>query len=657
MQSKTFTAVLAVITILVCTLAGIQLAQDDLRTVFGAPARPMGEELYVFDPKAIHTATISNFTGEAVEFKKQNGAWIMYQVGALYDRADFRDLQRIVYFSRHLRIEDVVRRKDTSLEVTGMHETATHPGHFRLTLTDHRGNRVADYRLGRRTALHRIEEKSGQFAETFFVHPGEKGQKDYIYVCSAPGTLKPSVRQILDRGFERLRDHRPFLFDPATLADVTIRQRGSELVLSREGKSKPWRMTKPLESRTKPDTMAGLLKGLYELEAIKVHNRGSVTIPPRPPEGYYLEVELRHFGADGKRQQGSVSLTIDPPATEDADTVYAIMDNRPAVVLELPFEPAKGRIAIKQLPLAVDQLRARTLVSLDIRALRTIAIHHLNLPDPIQIFLGREHHSGNRRWMLHMNGDVAPANEIALGKLLHAVTRDEVVGYASDAARNLGAFGLSPPHKRLVLRGGKEEVVDLFFGRGSNGNFYAMRRGSSTVAEIGAGTFSAVASRPFDWRDTLLMPFSIVDLSVMKIEPPARPPLANPELILNYTFLDETWKARQYGENVTTHLNPQRANQYLKFIEGLRVDKWLGDTSPVAERALRNPSFRFTAIFREMNDDGDRVGTRELSFELAPASPSAANRYFYGQLSGDPHYFLLGVDAYRQLTTRLVDGE
>ena len=138
---------------------------------------------------------------------------------------------------------------------------------------------------------------------------------------------------------------------------------------------------------------------------------------------------------------------------------------------------------------------------------------------------------------------------------------------------------------------------------------------------------------------------------------PARPPLANPELILNYTFLDETWKARQYGENVTTHLNPQRANQYLKFIEGLRVDKWLGDTSPVAERALRNPSFRFTAIFREMNDDGDRVGTRELSFELAPASPSAANRYFYGQLSGDPHYFLLGVDAYRQLTTRLVDGE
>nr|NIP95002.1 hypothetical protein [Akkermansiaceae bacterium] len=59
-------------------------------------------------------------------------------------------------------------------------------------------------------------------------------------------------------------------------------------------------MTKPLESRTQPEPMAGLLKGLYELQAIKVHNRGSVTIPPRPPEGYYLELEMIHFGADGR---------------------------------------------------------------------------------------------------------------------------------------------------------------------------------------------------------------------------------------------------------------------------------------------------------------------------------------------------------------------
>ncbi|NIP98871.1 MAG: hypothetical protein GWO24_37940, partial [Akkermansiaceae bacterium] len=78
------------------------------------------------------------------------------------------------------------------------------------------------------------------------------------------------------------------------------------------------------------------------------------------------------------------------------------------------------------------------------RALRTLAIHSPNRPDPIQIFLGRETRDNRRRWMVQLNGEVSPANELALGTLLHAVSRNEVIGYASDAATELAAFGLSP---------------------------------------------------------------------------------------------------------------------------------------------------------------------------------------------------------------------
>jgi hypothetical protein len=284
-------------------------------------------------------------------------------------------------------------------------------------------------------------------------------------------------------------------------------------------------------------------------------------------------------------------------------------------------------------------------------------VHHLSLPDPILIFLGSEARAGEpgKRWMLNLHGHTAPANELALAALLQAISRDEVLGYASDAARDLAAFGLSPPQKRVVLVGGEDEEIDLLFGRSRDGKFYAMRRGTSTVTEITATTYTAIKGHPHDWRDTLLMPFSIVDLAVMRIEQPIRPPLQDASLTLNYAFLDESWTARQYGEDATPRLRTQRANHFIKLMEELRVDKWLGDTSPAAQRALQNPSFRFTAMFRKLNEEGDRIGLREATFDLAPASQSSLNQYYYGQLSGDSDYFIISRESYQELTRPLID--
>lgn len=343
------------------------------------------------------------------------------------------------------------------------------------------------------------------------------------------------------------------------------------------------------------------------------------------------------------------------PRSTDADTVYATVDTRPDLAFEIPFKPVPGRMAFGQLPLTVDQLRGRTLANLDIRALESMSIHSLRQTDPINIVLGAQ--NGKRRWMLQLRGDAAPANEISLGNLLHAVSGNEVLNFASDAANDLQSYGLSPPQKRLVLRGKGDNTIDLRFGRGDDGKFYAVRHGSSTVAEIDSETFTAIAANPHEWRDTILMPFSVVDLRIMKIEGRVRPPLSDPSLTLQYEFLDESWTARQFGEDVSAQLDRQKANRFIRFMETLRVEKWLGETSPAAQRALLRPTFRFTALFRQVSQDGTSSGLRESTFTLAPASRSSRNRFYYGQLSGDPYYFVINLDSYRELNQQLVDPE
>ena len=243
-----------------------------------------------------------------------------------------------------------------------------------------------------------------------------------------------------------------------------------------------------------------------------------------------------------------------------------------------------------------------------------------------------------------------------MARILQAISHDEVVGFASNAASNLSRYGLSPPAKRVVLDFMEGEPIDLFFGRAADGRFYAMRQGTTTVTEIEAATYTSIATKPYQWRDSLLMPFSIVDLSIMKIEQfPLPVPLADPALTLKYKFLSEDWEARQFEEDVSANLNKHRANQFIKFMETLRVERWLNESSPAAARALRSPTFRFTAIFRQLDEEGDLKGFHESSFDLAPASRSRMNRIFYGKRIDDPNYFVLSMEAYRTLVTPLLD--
>ncbi len=655
MPSKKFTLILAILTSLIGGLACVQLFNHNLGPIFGTPPHAVGDVVYDnFAVDEVHGVTIQNNTGDEARFIKRQGVWRM--VSPTPDRADYGNLQTLVYFSRYLKVQDVMRRKDTTLLEAGMRASDTYSGRYKITLLDQSEEILADYRLGRRTAWHRFNEKEDNLIETFFVRPGEKSRNHHIYVCSAPEKLKTNVRQLLDRGLARFRDHHPLLFDQQGLANITIRSKGREVVLTRPSMQSPaWQMTKPLTSRTKPDRINGLIVGLSQLEAIRIHELKSITIPPRPPGEFLLELELLHFGPGGKRLATPSTLTIEHPSPADADTVLATTNSRPELVFEIPLKAIPGRMTLAQLPLEVDQLRGRTLTSLDIGSLRAITIQEYGQQDPVVIFLGEET-GGRPRWMINLQGSIAPANEAAMARVLRALTRNEVTSFASDAASDLTRYGLSPPTKRVILDREKEDPIDLRFGRGVDGRFYAIRHGTSTVAEIDPATFTAIAGNAHQWRDALLMPFSVVDLSIMKLETlPIRVPFADPALTLRYRFLAEDWEARQHEEDVTAYLNKRRADEFIRLMEVLQVERWLGEDSTPAAHALRNPTFRFTAIFQELDETGELKGFREASFDLAPASRSRLNRIFYGKLRGDSNYFILSPESYRQLTTPLLD--
>ena len=655
MLSRRFTLILAIIAIMAGSMAAIHLSNKDLGIIFGTTSEPAGSLLYSdFELSDVEELIIQKGESDRTRFVKRQGVWQM--ITPVRDRADYAILQTIIYAARHLRIEDSFKSRAITEEESGIRASASNAGPYQITLKGGGDQLLADFTVGRRSAWHRLDEEDGHLHETFFVKPREKSLDDHVYVCSSPKKIPFNIRRILDRGLSRLRDHHPVLIDQKSISGIRIRSEGREIMLSRSpDQSSVWRMMKPLETRTKPAMVNGLIVGLSQMRAIRIHERKSITIPPRPPGAFLLQLELTSKGAGTGQSSSSTILTIEPPAPPEADTVLATSEERPGLVFELPRNPVAGGISLAQLPLKVDQLRDRTLADFEISALRSMTIHQSTRSSTIHVFLGKDR-TGRPRWTLQEKNQVSPANEARVAKVLSSLTRDEVVGFASNAAANLSRYGLSPPTKRILLELKQGEPVDIIFGRSPEGRCFAMRQGTSTVAEITPACYTSIAAEIYQWQDSLLMPFSIVDLSAMKIEHfPISVPLGDPALTLKYKFLSEEWSARQYEEDVTPELNKHRANQFLKFMEELRVEQWLNPASPAAARALRSPSFRLTAIFQELDEEGELKGFRESSFELAAASSSPRNRIFYGKVTGNPNYFVIGSEAYSSLKSSLLD--
>lgn len=636
MRSAFTTLLLAALALLLGGLAVVQFKEQDLTSIFGAPPRQVGETLFSFDEHSPARLTLSNSLGEVAEFHKKAGQWFM--ISPTPDRADYRHLQSLVFATRHLLIEEAIPADQLSRSEAGL-ET----GHYELKIVDRAGHDVAHYKLGRRTPWHHLAGKNGELSETFFIEPIGEFEDGNVYVCAGA-----NARVLLDLGVPILRDHRPFLFNATELASIDIHHKNGDVLVSRQDLQSPWRITKPLDLRTDPESVARLVRGLYETQALKIHDPGAVTIPPRKSNRAFIEISLHFFDRDGTIIPTPTTLQVEAPVTEDADTAYAKVSGRTAI-FELPLKPANGHLSLAELPVTVNDLRSRTLLSRPPSSLQSATINADSLHAPLVLSLGKDPGTDKPRWIITRNGIPEPANESTVFRLFTALTINKVLGFASDAPADLAPFGLDPPAKSVVLHHSDDQRIQLDLGQTPDGKYYALRHGEAGVVEIDSRTFDYIEIQASAWRDSLLWSMSIVDLEGFIVERPNQAPL-----LLNYNFLTELWSAKQDGQDLTILLNKQRANILLDHLENLRVTRWLGPTHPEAATRLEHPLLTFEIAYRVEDDFGDVIGIHRRLLNLAPISFAPNNRLYYGRLSGDNDYFLINKEAFDHLNVPLI---
>ena len=625
MRSLVFTVFLLAVTAILGALAAWQMREGSLDRLLGSPPVGLGERIYPdFEPENVARISLRSGDTEAVFVKTPSG-WAA--TTPWEDRMDYRATLAILTLTNTTLAVDRVERDKLDPADAGLAV-----GFTAIACEDASGEKLAHFRLGRRAPwLHLTEGENPQSIPTTYLLPLERGRKSHVY--AATGDLSPLFKD----GFRRLRDHRPFQFNPLALGKIRIRTAEGELTLGRADTSAPWRIIKPLDLATDPAAVKSLLEGLFELQATKIAERSEVTLPSVNTSSDSSQIALTHFGSE----QEAV-LDIFPAETPEARETLAIVRDRPNTVFTLPLKAEAEIVSIADLPLTVNDLRDPTLTNLNIASIRGIAIETATTPT---ILISREPPGP---WTATIAGKAQAANEQRLFDLLLAVTGTRALSFETDAASDdLSPWGLDRPILTLIFLAENNQTLSISFGLDKRGGLFAKRKTSPTVMRIDKSFLEKISVNAHDWRHARLWSFYKVDLTKL-----IRTQQGSPPLELSYDDRDESWKAACDGKDVTADLDPLRANFILTTLENLSVARWLATNDEAAAKALANPTLSFTATENTVDDLGEISGsrTRTLTFATDPAT-----KLIYGKLSTDPSPFTLDPETFLKLSIPPLD--
>ncbi len=625
MRSIGATILLLLATAGLCALAGWQWKSGGFEALFGAPPLPVGGKPYgSINPAEVRHIHISG-NGANAAFSLGDDGWqtaVPWQ-----DRMDPRAATGIIAFTIGMRVEDIADIDDIDPAKCGLGDTAV-----RIRLEDADRKTLATYRLGRPAPWKAEVEGLDEPQATVFIQAREKTRRGHVYVCT--GDINPLFKD----GLRFLRDHRPFYFNPLTLRKIRIRSQQGDLTLGRESARGAWRIVKPLDLPTDPAAIKALLEGIFELQALRLHDRAAVTLPAADNPVSTHQIALVPFGSETE-----TVLEIYPPESPDAREVKATVSNRPNTVFDLPIKPEPNLVTLANLPFAVNELRDATLTHLNIQSLRAVSIQPAT---GREILVSRE---GKRPWTATTDGVTRQANEENLFSLLKAVTTTRVIGFESDAATDFTQWGLDRPVLVLRFLGGDNQALELRFGIDSKGGTFVNRLGTSTIMRVDRSLLAEIAVRPFEWRHSRLWSLSRIYLRGIQWSLGDAPPLE-----LSYQDNLERWQARRDGRDITGSLDTNQANFLLGALEELKAGRWLAADDPGAIQAFTKPSLRIKTLEEIRNDDFELTGLREQTLTFAP-SPGPNPAFYYGRLDSENHPFLLDADTYRKLSANLLD--
>jgi hypothetical protein len=639
MRSISFTLLLVVATVAVALTAVMRFSEGSLDRLLGPKTATVGDRLYSFDPQKIHRIQLSG-NGVKAECVFEKGIWRVTKPWA--DRMDSSAADGILNFTLGTRVEDIIPDRKIDTKKAGFID-----GTVGVRIEDKDGNSLATYLLGRKTEwLHR-DPKTKEETPTVFLQPQEGEHRGYVYATTG------DIHFLFRDGLRHLRDHHPLFFNPVALQSVRIQTAESEVVLSRTGGSAPWMITKPLELRTDKLAVDKLLADLHLMRAVKIAERSEVTLPADDVNGRQ-KIALKHFG-----QTDEIVMEIMPPTSPDAATVFATVSDRPGTVFELRLKslaptltaegtpatniPPEDLVSVAGLPDTVNELRDPRLTDLAVKDIAGILIS----PATSEEIVLAQPKSG-RMQLQNRAGRLEPLNEMSLYRLLKAVTEAKATGFPSDAAVDLARYGLDRPALKLRLATTGDKLVDLQFGQGRDGTWYAMHVGVPRVMKLDDAFIHEIKTKIWEWRVTDVFNIASVDLSSIEREMEGRP-----HLKLEYNWNDESWIAHEGDADRTAELIIERANRLLDPLLKFRCDTWLAPDDANARDALAKPVMRFTIGIKLRDAAGEEAGFQRRELVLAPASDSPQNRIFYGRISGEALPFLVNADTVARLAVDL----
>ncbi|MGJ8723122.1 MAG: DUF4340 domain-containing protein [Roseibacillus sp.] len=692
MRSKLFSIALAVLALTTGAMAFLHLTQKNLSALFGEPPTSSGQRLFNFHPSEVRKIAIDSL-GKPQRYEERQGQWLLNQE-TTPDRADYRVLEALLAFSADLTILESLPATDQNLKAVGLSPARAH-----LQFKDGSGKSIADFSVGKKGAWHRHTPAPDPYSKAQdwpSVYLRLRDSK-HIYLCSSP-----YLEDILLNGFGEHRDLRPFFFPPELLAEISIMRPNGNLVLARETPAATWRIEKPFKLDADPVAAAELIGGLYNLTALKADNK-----PAPPASEPALQLALRFFGLDGMIQETPITLSLTESQKNETNAYLGRLDDwRKNIAFQIPrsslsafkveslksfdsdkdgtlnpeetqaallarfdknndgaldetentaIKTATNRVVgLDELPLTIERLRGASLSGLDLRQLKKLQIQSPDLDTPLDIEIGKSPISGDWRIQRTYAGKTSPANELTFFTVKKILTEEKATATVSDAVDSLSQYGLDSPALTLTLELFDGTQENIFFGEkiSSEGvpQFFFRRNESRTVMQIDSAVYYRIAARPYLWRDARVWNFNIVDLNLLLIERGNEPPLT-----LDYSDLAQTWSARQGNADVTALLNENRANRYLENLEALSADRWLGPDNPPAQQALQSPIFKLTALFQRPDNESAPIETQTL--RLAGASRQGSNPFYYGQIEGDPHYFILELETVAKLAEKLLEAE
>ena len=605
-------------------LSSWQWREGSFDALFGAPPAAVGEALYpAFDASCVRHITV-NSNGASAKFLLQENGW--HSTSPWQDRMDPRAAVSIINFTRGMKVEDHASRDDITEDKAGLANEAV-----TIRLEDANRKVLAHYKIGRATPWKATVPEIPEPVPTVFINPREKGRKRHVYACTG------DINALFKDNLRFLRDHRPFYFNPLKLKSVSIGSKQGQLLIARESPEKPWRIVKPLDLPTNPAAVKSLLKGLFQLQAIKLNDKPASKTTYAADDNESTRISIQSF-----ESEAPCELEIRTADSTEANETSAVVSNRPDVEFLMPAKPVSGLITLADLPLSVNELRDPTLTHLNIKALRGISIEPSTGP---AILLTRD---APKPWTTVINGASHEANEPNLYALLKAVTTVKALAFESDAATDFTPWGLDRPILKLRFIAKDNQAFELRFGMDAKGVYYANRLGTPTVMRIDETLIRSVAVRAYEWRNARLWSLDKVNLLAIQRGIPG-----SSTLTLKYRFIDEAWSGEIDDRDVSASVDPVKANYLLSVLEDLKVLRWLAPSDEDALNALRTPSLVIDVVEKKFDDLGEFVGTGSRKLTLAPSDSSARPSSYFGRMGSEANLFTIDAETYGKIAAEV----